>query len=568
MALTKVFKIIDPRSLEVDIPDNRDYSGQGNLYGNYSWYNRLVNGSSQRIVRYREYDLMDADIDVARALDIIAEEVAGNNPKTETPLIVKLELDGGAKIDSRAVATLNAAVKTWCNIHDWRNRIFKIARNTIKYGDCFFLRPKKKNGRLIYRHPKTIVAAISSELDINDIHGWHIHVNPHAMRTPTTGQMFYNTTGNIGDSGIDVFNADDVVRFSLIDEMSDEAPFGRSVLMDVFRAFKQKQLLEDAIIIYRIQRAPERRVFYIDVAHLHPAKVAQHLEQFKNEIKQKKIPTQSGGKSTVESIYDPQSMNEDIYLAQYKDGQSRVETLAGGQGLGELADLDYFYKRIWRGLRIPQSYIDPNSDGGTFNDGKVGIAYLQEIKFTLYIERLQSHLEATFDKEFKRFLRESNITIDESLYKIVLPTPSNYDVSRKQQMDSELLNNYGSADGINSLSKRFALKKYLQLTDEEIIMNERMLREEKGMDPNGDYRDLPKLYNPEEAEAGGFEGGLGSFSGGSGGPTAPAIDDFAGDGEDNLDDINDEDNTELDDVGTEETPPAPDKKAPPKEKDK
>ena len=76
----------------------------------------------------------------------------------------------------------------------------------------------------------------------------------------------------------------------------------------------------------------------------------------------------------------------------------------------------------------------------TFNDGKVGIAYLQEIKFTLYIERLQSHIESTFDREFKRFLRESNIIIDESLFKIVLPTPSNYDVSRKQEMDGNLLN--------------------------------------------------------------------------------------------------------------------------------
>ena len=119
--------------------------------------------------------------------------------------------------------------------------------------------------------------------------------------------------------------------------------------------------------------------------------------------------------------------------------------------------MDYFYKRIWRGLRIPQSYIDPNSDGGTFNDGKVGIAYLQEIKFTLYIERLQSHIESTFDREFKRFLRESNIIIDESLFKIVLPTPSNYDVSRKQEMDGNLLNNFGTADGIQSLAKKFIL---------------------------------------------------------------------------------------------------------------
>ena len=104
MAITKVFKIIDPRSLEVDVTDNRDYTGQGNLYGNYTWYHRLVHGSAQRTVRYKEYDIMDADVDVARALDIIAEEMAGNNPKTETPLIIKLELDGGVRIQSRSLS--------------------------------------------------------------------------------------------------------------------------------------------------------------------------------------------------------------------------------------------------------------------------------------------------------------------------------------------------------------------------------------------------------------------------------------------------------------------------------
>lgn len=534
MAITKVFKIIDPRSLEVDVTDNRDYTGQGNLYGNYTWYHRMVHGSAQRTVRYKEYDIMDADVDVARALDIIAEEMAGNNPKTETPLIIKLELDGGVKIQSRVVATLNAALKTWCNIHDWKNRTFKIARHTIKYGDCIFLRPKKKNARYLYTHPKNVIGAVVSEHDITDVKGWYIRSDTRAAdQSPNSGQLYYNIGGQIGDSNVEIYNSDDVIRFSLNDEMSDEAPFGRSILSDAFRAFKQKQLLEDAIIIYRVQRAPERRVFYIDVGNVHPAKVSQHLEQIRNEIRQKKIPTPGGGNGQVESIYNPQSMSEDFYFAQYKNGEgSRVETLPGGQGLGELQDLEYFYKRMWRGLRIPASYIDPNTDGGGIsNDGKVGIAYLQEIKFSLYIERLQAHLESTFDKEFKRFLRESNILVDESTFKVVLPSPSNYDVSRKQQMDTELLNTYSNADGIESLSKRFALKKYLQLTDEELIMNERMLREEKGLNPDGDYRDLPKLYSPSDAEAGGFEGGLGSFSGGSGGPTAPGLNDF-GDEED------------------------------------
>lgn len=566
MAITKVFKIIDPRSLEVDITDNRDYTGSSGLYGNYTWYHRLVSGSPTRLQRYREYEIMDADVDVARALDIIAEEMAGNNAKTETPLQIRLELDGGVKVQSRVVATLNAALKTWCNIHDWKNRTFKIARNTIKYGDCFYIRPEKKNGRYIYTHSKNVIGAVVSVNDVTNVDGWHIKTDARAIDTASGGgQLYYNVGANINDASVQVFKEDDVVRFTMNDEMSDEAPFGRSILTDIYRAFKQKELLEDAILIYRIQRAPERRVFYIDVAHVHPAKVAQHLEQIKNEIKQRKVPSANGGQSSVESIYNAQTMNEDFFLAQYKDGAgSKIETLPGGQGLGELSDLDYFYKRMWRGLRIPASYIDPNTESGVSNDGKVGIAYMQEIKFSLYIERLQAHLEYTFDKEFKRFLRDSNILVDESMFKIILPSPSNYDVSRKQMMDNDLLGTYTQADGIQTLAKRFAMKKYLQLSDEEIIINERMLREERGMDPNGDYRDLPQLYAPDTAEAGGFEGGLGNFGNGSGGPSAPLGDEL--NGEDDLEDLDIEPTRETL-KGSENGPePKTQEKAPPKNK--
>ncbi len=381
-----------------------------------------------------------------------------------------------------------------------------------------------------------------------------------------SGQIYYNVGGNLNDANVQVFNADDVIRFSLNDEMSDEAPFGRSILSDIYTAFKQKQLLEDAILIYRIQRAPERRVFYIDVAHVHPAKVAQHLEQVKNEIKQRKVPNVNGGQSSVESIYNAQTMNEDFFLAQRKDGAgSKIETLPGGQGLGELSDLDYFYKRMWRGLRVPASYIDPNTESGVANDGKVGIAYMQEIKFSLYIERLQAHLEYTFDREFKRFLRDSNILVDESMFKVILPSPSNYDVSRKQMIDNDLLSTYAQSDGIQTISKRFGKKKYLQWTDEEIIINERMLREERGMDPNGDYRDLPRLYAPEAAEAGGFEGGLGSFGGGGGGPSAPLGD---MEGEEDIDgDMGDMEGDDAagDDAAAGAAPKTPEK-APPKNK--
>lgn len=519
MSITKIYKIIDPRSAESSIADNRDYYSNGGAYGNYTWYHRVVNGSGDRIVRYKEYDVMDADVDIARALDIIAEEMTGNNPKTELPFVLKLEVDGGVTIQSKVVATLNAALKTWCTIHSWKNRIYDISRQTIKYGDCFFLRPKKKHGKYIYVHAKNVAGAIVSIDDISDIKGWHIRRDfNHLNQNNPAGSLYYSGNSNFGDVGIEEFDAKDVIRFTLNDDMSYQAPFGQSILSDVFKSFKQKELLEDSILIYRVQRAPERRVFYIDVAHVHPAKVSQHLEQIKTEIRQRKIPNINGGQSSIDSMYSPQSMNEDFFFAQYKDGAgSKVETLQGGQNLGELQDLEYFYKKIWRGLRVPQSYIDPNTEGGGYSDGKVGIAYMQEINFALHIERLQSKLESTFDFEFKRFLRECNILVDESLFRLTLPSPSNYDVSRKQAMDSELLQTYASADSVSTLSKRFAMKKYLQLTDEELIINERMLREEKGLDPNGDKRDLPTLYSPETAEAGGFEGGLGTFSGSSSG---------------------------------------------------
>jgi hypothetical protein len=524
MAITKVFKIIDPRSLEVNMPDSLSLTGQGGLYGNYTWYHRLVQGSPRRTQRYNEYDMMDTDVDVARALDLIAEEMAGNNPKTETPLIIKLELDGGVKVQSRVVVTLNAALKTWCNIHNWKNRIFSIARNVIKYGDCFFARPTEKNKRFTFIPAKNVVAAGVDERDITDIISWNIKMDDRgAQQSGNTGQQLFFSLGSGYLGNVSTYKKDDIIRFTLNDEMSEDAPFGRSVLSDAFRAFKQKQLLEDAVLIYRIQRAPERRVFYIDVAHVHPAKVAQHLEQIKNEFRQRRIPSPNGANGeAVESIYNPQSMNEDFFFARYKDGAgTQVETLPAGQSLGELQDLDYFYRKMWRGLRIPVSYIDPNTEGATSVDGKVGIAYLQEIKFSLYIERLQSHLETTFDSEFKRFLRDSNILVDESIFKVTLPSPSNYDVSRKQAIDGDLLGNFTHADGFQSLSKRFAMKKYLQLSDDEIIVNERMKREEMGINPDGDYRDLPRLYNPEAAEAGGFEGGLGSF--GHNEPAMPEI---------------------------------------------
>ncbi len=513
------YKIVSPSAQSIDTMDNRDTTGTGGIYGNYTWYHRLVQGSPSRLTRYREFDIMDGDVHVAMALDIIAEEMCGNNGKNHQPLEIALTPNGSNLIPSRTVTTLRAALKTWCTLHNWRERMFPICRTTIKYGDAFFTRPEKKNGKYVFVHPKSIIGAIVSENDITDVKGWHVKQDSKFANPQMGTGIMFNVSSNIGDNAVVPVDKDKMIRFTLNDDMSDEAPFGNSILRNAYKSFKQKELLEDALIIYRVQRAPERRVFYINTGRMPPHKVAHHLEQIKNEIKQKKIPSQSGGSNMVDSVYNPASMNEDFFFSEGADGKgSRVEVLPGGQNLGELQDLDYFFNKMWMGLRIPQSYINGSADGGAiFNDGRVGIAYLQEIKFSLYIERLQGMIEKMFDTEFKRFLHENNIVVDPTLYHLELPAPSNFSKSKEQQMDAELLNTLISADGIGHFSKRFSMKKYGQLTEEEILLNERMLREERGLDPNNDgVKDLPILYFPEEAEAGGFDGGLAGGGGGGG----------------------------------------------------
>lgn len=509
------FKVITPQPSTTKMTDSQEMADAG-AYNNYTWYQRLVQGSASRMTRYREYDLMDNDIEVARALDTIAEEMTGNNPKTKEPLKLDILTEDEDNVESIAVLTLKAALRRWAQMHKFPNRLYSIARLTVKYGDVFFRKGKKLNSKWEFIHPKNVLAAVVDSNDATKVIAWQIKKD---IEKPRTGG-YSMPIGAKEDSAheSEIVGVDDIVRFTLNDDMSDTQPFGESILRPVYRSHKQKELLEDAIIIYRVQRAPERRVFYIDVGKMPPQRVKQYLEGIKNEIKQKKIPTVNGGQQEVDSVYNPHSMNEDFFFASRPDGRgSRVETLPGGQGLGELSDLEYFQRKVWRGLKVPVSYMIEQQEGGQiWNDGKVGIAYIQELRFSLYIERLQGFLEEVLDDEFKAFLRKTDIRIDESMYRIMLPEPSNFGKYRQLELDSQLLSAYTGADGLPYMSKRYALKRYLQMSDEELIANERLKREEMGLDPDSDDpKDLQLIYGaPEE---GALPGGAGALGGGFGG---------------------------------------------------
>lgn len=501
------FKVVTPRTGVTTMTDNQNIGDQGS-YANYTWYQRLVQGSASRITRYREYDLMDNDVEVARSLDTIAEEMIGSDPNTEMPIEVVIDGDKEQNIPSSTVVTLRAALRYWSKIHNWKTRLFKVARVTIKYGDCFFLR-HKDTAKWEYIHPKNVIAAVVDERDMTHVVGWQIKRETKAPNSPVNSQTGHY--GNNSNELIDTYPADDIVWFTLNDDISESAPFGESILRAVYRAQKQKELLEDAVIIYRIQRAPERRVFYIDVGKMPPQRVKSHLEQIKNEIRQKKIPTAGGGVEQVDSVYNPQQMSEDFFFAQRPDGRgSKVETLPGGAGLGELADLEYFQWKVFRGLRIPLSYMREGQDNAIVNDGKTGVAYIMELRFAMYVQRLQGYIDTVMDKEFKRYLRAAGINVDPTIFHIKLIEPENFGIYREQQLNSDLLSTYTQAEQVQHISKRFASVEYLGWTDEKVIRNFRMRCEELGLDPDGDYKtNMLAVYGPPPGEGGDDMMGMG-----------------------------------------------------------
>jgi hypothetical protein len=256
-----------------------------------------------------------------------------------------------------------------------------------------------------------------------------------------------------------------------------------SVLETIFRVFKQKELLEDAVLIYRTARAPERRVFKIDVGNMPSHMAMAFVDRVKNEIHQRRIPSNTGGgQHIMDSSYNPLSINEDYFFPQTADGRgSSVETLPGGSNLGEIDDLKYFNNKMCRGLRVPSSYLPtgPDDSDRPMNDGRVGTALIQEYRFNQYCERLQRLIITKLDDEFKMFMRWRGFNIDSGLFSIAFNPPQNFASYREAELDTTRVTTFQALEQIPYMSKRFLLKRYLGLTEEEIAENEELWGEER-----------------------------------------------------------------------------------------
>jgi hypothetical protein len=232
------------------------------------------------------------------------------------------------------------------------------------------------------------------------------------------------------------------------------------------------------------------------------------VDRVKNEINQRRIPTQTGGGSNMmDATYNPISTNEDFFFPQTAEGRgSKVEVLPGGQNLGEITDLRFFTNKLFRGLRIPSSYLPTGVDDGSqaISDGRVGTALIQEWRFNQYCKRLQSMIIDKLDHEFKMFMRWRGINIDGQLFDLVFEEPQNFAQYRQADVDSARIATFTQLEQYPYFSKRFLMKRYLGMSEAEMSENETQWSEEQG-----DVENAPSA-EPNLRSVGVTPGGLAS----------------------------------------------------------
>lgn len=453
----------------------------GKNAGNGKWFNNLVEFGGKWQERIEKYRNMDMTTDIFRALDIIAEDISSENADDNS----LFELGFEENIKESQLKTINKTLKLWEKKTKLDYKFFDYAREMLKYGIIIF--ETKSDGSLIKLKTDRIQGYILSEKD-DDTVEYYLYDRNGQYKTDNGTEIFKPKT----DTRTNVTRELDKLKTKdLLILKTGDSPMGESILEKIYRVWKQLQLLEDAVVIYRIVRAPERRVFYIDIGKMPAHKAETYIERVKNKMRQRQIVNKDG---SIESTYNPASTQEDFFLAQSGEGRgSRVETLDGGSNLGRIEDMQFFNKKLSLGMRIPPSYLDSyaeNTDGSQNNDGRLGTAYIAELRYAGYIKRLQKFISKEIFTNFRKYSKRLGIELPDDLEFAIAP-PQSFAIYKQNELDNILLNAYNSADGMTTLSKRENLKKYLEMEEDDLTENETAILKEKGLSEK-DLKDMPE----------------------------------------------------------------------------
>ena len=293
--------------------------------------------------------------------------------------------------------------------------------------------------------------------------------------------------------------------------MDAKNTFVISYLHKAIKPLNQLRMIEDAVVIYRISRAPERRIFYIDVGNLPKGKAEQYLRDIMIKYRNKMVYDASTGELRDDRKH--MSMLEDFWLPRREGGKgTEITTLPAGQNLGELEDVKYFRQKLLQALNVPISRLEPQQ-GGMIGLGRVSEVTRDEVKFTKFIIRLRNKFSQIFDSALEKQLvlkgvctREEWQEFKEFIY-YDYKKDNNFTEMRDAEILRERLNLLGAVDPYlgRYFSAKYVKQKVLQMTEQDIEEMQKEMEEEQesgiGQPPQqeGQQEQVdPNQYPPED----------------------------------------------------------------------
>jgi hypothetical protein len=301
----------------------------------------------------------------------------------------------------------------------------------------------------------------------------------------------YNEKGlasdGLGGGGSGLKIAPDAISYAPSGSVDGNSGRVLSYLHKAIKPVNQLRMIEDALVIYRISRAPERRIFYIDVGNLPKIKAEQYLKDVMNRYRNKLVYDASTGE--IRDDRNHMSMLEDFWLPRREGGRgTEISTLPGGSNLGEIDDIQYFQKKLYKSLNVPISRMDSESG---FSLGRASEITRDELKFSKFVQRIRKKFVPLFTDILKTQLLLKGVIAPEDWN--TMQEHLQYDFLQDghfaELKDAELLNDrIQTLDSIQSyigtfFSKEYVLKKVLRMNDAEISEMNDQIKKELTIDP-------------------------------------------------------------------------------------
>jgi len=499
-SLKKSKSIISPVPPNND--DGVDHYIQSGFYGQYVDIEGVYRTEYDLMRRYRE---MSIHPECDNAIEDVVNEAIVSD-LYDSPVEIELS---NLDVSNSIKIKIREEFKHIKELLDFDKKCHEIFRNWYVDGRLYYIKiidtknPKEGIKELRYIDPLKIKYVRQEKKKDNLAYTIKDNRDQSNIDSPEIEEFFvYNRSGNnspsgsfsqVGGSGLtgSVKISKDTISYctsGLVDRNNNTV---LSYLHKSIKALNQLRMIEDSLVIYRMSRAPERRIFYIDVGNLPKIKAEQYLKETMNRYRNKIVYDSSTGEIRDDKKH--MSMMEDYWLPRREGGRgTEITTLPGGQNLGELTDIEYFQKKLYRALGVPESRIAGGGDG--FNLGRSSEILRDELKFSKFVGRLRKRFSNLFNDILRTQLILKNIISPEDWNSIKdhIQYDFLYDNQFAELKESELsTNRLGTLATIEPyigkyFSTEYVRKRVLRQTDSEIIEIDKQISDEieKGIIPN------------------------------------------------------------------------------------